>query len=279
MDQNNPNDVIENDPEQQRLDFEQIVDQVVQNVLPLVEQRRQLRQQLQSQGMPNGAFQELQRRLFNVQGRLQQQEQQTRQQFFRLHQQEMQQRQQQQLQRLHQNNPNNVVENVAQNPEPQRRLDFRQIVDQVEQNVLPLIQQQRELRQQLQPQGEPNGALQELQRRLFNVQGRLYQQRQQIRQQFFRWYQQEMQQRQQQQFQRLQQPVIGLTPARIGGFEHFNANEAMVGEQCNVCLEDLEAGTQMVRLDCHISHYFCRNCIYVWFENNNKCPLCNRVFH
>ena len=77
----------------------------------------------------------------------------------------------------------------------------------------------------------------------------------------------------------LQQPVTGLTPARIGRFEHFTANESMVGEKCIVCLEDLEAGTEMVRLDCHVSHYFCRNCTYGWFENDNTCPYCNRVFY
>ena len=176
---------------------------------------------------------------------------------------------------MDQNNPNDVIEN---DPE-QQRLDFEQIVDQVVQNVLPLVEQRRQLRQQLQSQGVPNGAFQELQRRLFNVQERLQQQRQQTRQLFFRLHEQEMQQRQQQQFQRLQQPVIGLTPARIGGFEHFNANEAMVGEQCNVCLEDLEAGTQMVRLDCHVNHYFCRRCIYKWFEDHNTCPTCRCVFN
>ena len=180
MDQNNPNDVIENDPEQQRLDFEQIVDQVVQNVLPLVEQRRQLRQQLQSQGMPNGAFQELQGRLLNVQERIQQQRQQILQQFLRLNQQE----------------------------------------------------------------------------------------RQQLRQQFRQYFQQQ-----------LQQPVIGLTTARIGRFEHFTANESMVGEKCIVCHDDLEADTEMVRLDCHISHYFCRRCIYKWFEDHNTCPTCRCVFN
>ena len=72
-----------------------------------------------------------------------------------------------------------MSENIAQDAEPQRRLDVGQILDQVVQNyieiMVPLLQQQRELRQQLQPEGEPIGDFQELQRRLLNVQERLQQ--------------------------------------------------------------------------------------------------------
>ena len=101
------------------------------------------------------------------------------------------------------------------------------------------------------------------------------QERQQLGQQF----QQHVQQQLQQQLQRVQQPVTGLTPVRIGSFEHFTANESMVGEKCKVCHDDLEAGTEMVRLECHVSHYFCKTCIDAWFKNHNKCPTCNHVFN
>ena len=82
-----------------------------------------------------------------------------------------------------------------------------------------------------------------------------------------------------QQRRRMQQLVTGLTPEKIGRFEHFAADESLVGEQCVVCLEDLQVGTQMVRLDCHVSHYFCKKCTDAWFKDHNKCPLCNHVFN
>ena len=80
-----------------------------------------------------------------------------------------------------------------------------------------------------------------------------------------------------QQRRRTQQP--GLTRERIGRFEHFAADESLVGEQCVVCLENLEAGMNMVRLECHVSHYFCNTCTDAWFKDHNKCPLCNHVFN
>ena len=51
---------------------------------------------------------------------------------------------------------------------------------------------------------------------------------------------------------------IGLTAERIGRFEHFNADESLVGEDCIVCLDELQIGTEMVRLDCHVNHYLCK---------------------
>ena len=82
-----------------------------------------------------------------------------------------------------------------------------------------------------------------------------------------------------QQRRRTQQPVTGLTPERIGRFEHFAADGSLVGEQCVVCLDDLKCGTRMVRLDCHVSHCFCKTCTDAWFKDHNKCPLCNHVFN
>ena len=74
-------------------------------------------------------------------------------------------------------------------------------------------------------------------------------------------------------------PVNGLTPERIEQFEHFAADESLVGEQCIVCLKDLEIGTQMVRLDCHVSHYLCKTCTDEWFKDHKTCPTCNHVFN
>ena len=71
----------------------------------------------------------------------------------------------------------------------------------------------------------------------------------------------------------------GLTAERIEKFDHFTADESLVGDQCIVCLDDLKVGTKMVRLDCHVSHYLCKTCTDNWFKDHNKCPLCNHVFN
>ena len=70
----------------------------------------------------------------------------------------------------------------------------------------------------------------------------------------------------------------GLTRERIERFQHFEAGESLDGEKCIVCREDLEFGTQMVRLDCHVSHYLCKICTVEWFKDNNRCPTCNNIF-
>ena len=72
--------------------------------------------------------------------------------------------------------------------------------------------------------------------------------------------------------------TYGLTRERIEKFEHFSADESLAGEECIVCLEDLEVGTEMVRLDCHVSHYLCETCTHAWFKEHKKCPTCNHVF-
>ena len=66
----------------------------------------------------------------------------------------------------------------------------------------------------------------------------------------------------------------GLTPERIQKFEQFDADESMVGKRCIVCMNDLEIGTKMIRLDCHVDHYFCKVCADRWFKDHSTCPLC-----
>ena len=70
----------------------------------------------------------------------------------------------------------------------------------------------------------------------------------------------------------------GLTPERIEKFQHFDADESMVGEQCIVCMNDLDIGTKMVRLDCHVDHCLCKVCADRWFEDHNTCPNCRHAF-
>ena len=70
----------------------------------------------------------------------------------------------------------------------------------------------------------------------------------------------------------------GLTPQKIQQFEQFTADESFVGEQCVICMEDIEIGRNMMRLDCDGQHTFCQVCIERWFENHNTCPICRHEF-
>ena len=74
-------------------------------------------------------------------------------------------------------------------------------------------------------------------------------------------------------------PSKGLKSKRIKKFQHFEAENSMVGEQCVVCLDDLKIGTKMVRLDCHVDHYLCKKCTDNWFKEHNTCPSCRKVFN
>ena len=81
-------------------------------------------------------------------------------------------------------------------------------------------------------------------------------------------------------FRRRQNPYLrGLTPERIGRFQHFDADESMVGQHCIVCMSDLEVGTKMVRLDCHVDHYLCKTCTDGWFKGHRTCPTCRHAFN
>ena len=71
----------------------------------------------------------------------------------------------------------------------------------------------------------------------------------------------------------------GLSPERIKNFEHFTADESLVGEKCLICMSDLEIGMEMVRLDCHVDHFLCKKCTDNWFKNHNTCPSCRNVFN
>ena len=69
----------------------------------------------------------------------------------------------------------------------------------------------------------------------------------------------------------------GLTPETIQLFDHFSADKSLVGDQCNICMEDIEVGRKMMRLDC--KHVFCQVCIEGWFADHNTCPLCRHMFN
>ena len=70
----------------------------------------------------------------------------------------------------------------------------------------------------------------------------------------------------------------GLTPQRVQQFEKFQADESHVGNQCAICMEDIEIGRNMMRLDCDGQHTFCHVCIEGWFAEHKTCPICRHIF-
>ena len=70
----------------------------------------------------------------------------------------------------------------------------------------------------------------------------------------------------------------GLTPRMIRRFQLFTADESHVGDQCSICIEDIDVGKRMRRLTCDGQHYFCQGCIEGWFAEHNTCPLCRHKF-
>ena len=70
----------------------------------------------------------------------------------------------------------------------------------------------------------------------------------------------------------------GLSTERIQQFLQFEADESHEGDQCQVCLEEFEAGKLMKQLDCGGRHYFCSVCIDQWFANHKTCPIYRHVF-
>ena len=83
---------------------------------------------------------------------------------------------------------------------------------------------------------------------------------------------------QQQIEEKRQQLHKGLTPARIQQFHQFLADESLVGDRCGVCLDDIEVGSRMMRLDCDGQHVFCQDCVEGWFADHNTCPNCRHIF-
>ena len=70
----------------------------------------------------------------------------------------------------------------------------------------------------------------------------------------------------------------GLTPQKIQQFEQFTADESFVGDQCVICMGEIEIGRNMMRLDCDGQHTFCQVCIERWFDEHKTCPTCRHEF-
>ena len=70
----------------------------------------------------------------------------------------------------------------------------------------------------------------------------------------------------------------GLTSETIQTFHLFTADESHVGDQCSICMGDIDVGRRMMRLTCDGQHCFCQECIEGWFAEHNTCPLCRHKF-
>ena len=68
----------------------------------------------------------------------------------------------------------------------------------------------------------------------------------------------------------------GLTLKRIEKFHHFQADKSLNDEKCICCMDELQVGRVMVRLDCE--HLLCKICTDKWFADNKTCPTCRRSF-
>ena len=68
----------------------------------------------------------------------------------------------------------------------------------------------------------------------------------------------------------------GLTKERIKQFHHYTADESVLGGQCTICIQVVEVGKKMIRLDC--KHEFCKKCIEGWFADHKTCPNCRQSF-
>ena len=70
----------------------------------------------------------------------------------------------------------------------------------------------------------------------------------------------------------------GLTAQRIQQFEQFQADKSFLGDQCVICMGNIEVDRNMMRLDCDGQHNFCQVCIEGWFANHKTCPICRHPF-
>ena len=66
--------------------------------------------------------------------------------------------------------------------------------------------------------------------------------------------------------------------ARKKTYHQFTADKSSIGDQCAICMEDVEVGRKMVRLGCKGQHTFCQICIEEWFTKQKTCPICRHKF-
>ena len=63
--------------------------------------------------------------------------------------------------------------------------------------------------------------------------------------------------------------------SQVSESSQFLADVKCVEDGCPICINGVEVGTEMRRLQC--SHIFCYACIGRWLNENNSCPICRKI--
>ena len=58
------------------------------------------------------------------------------------------------------------------------------------------------------------------------------------------------------------------------GSWYKNLNFNLKYDNCIICLEKFNKYSNIQKLSC--DHIFHKNCIYKWYETNDKCPICRK---
>jgi hypothetical protein len=69
----------------------------------------------------------------------------------------------------------------------------------------------------------------------------------------------------------------GLSRMQIIELERqsYLADDTSIGEQCSICLDEIEAGSSILKLSCE--HVYHSACIIRWYTENNTCPICRTI--
>ena len=80
---------------------------------------------------------------------------------------------------------------------------------------------------------------------------------------------------------------LGVEYSIIGHYERvrdFNENAVIINnklieknDMCIICQECFEEEQTIMILQC--DHFFHRDCLIMWFQYQNKCPLCKKIVH
>ncbi|CAK7354908.1 unnamed protein product [Dovyalis caffra] len=65
---------------------------------------------------------------------------------------------------------------------------------------------------------------------------------------------------------------IPATKSSIDALERVVFDGSRSARDCTVCMEDIEAGSEAIRMPC--SHVYHSECIVQWLQTSHLCPLC-----
>ncbi|KAF5739722.1 E3 ubiquitin-protein ligase [Tripterygium wilfordii] len=68
--------------------------------------------------------------------------------------------------------------------------------------------------------------------------------------------------------------VCGASVESIEGLEKVRVEKGLMGleNSCPICLDEFEIWSEATKMPCN--HFFHSNCIEMWLEKSNVCPLC-----